>query len=89
MTYEAPNREAAERAAARLESERKGKPMGGGRTVSRYMVDEYPTPFGEHRNTKGDYRFNWGVVERWTYDGRPELGEFGGAFYWLTPDLYS
>ncbi len=43
------------------------------RTATGYIVQPYP----------GTDLF--GVVERWTYDNRPELGEFGGAFVLLMP----
>lgn len=79
MTYYAPNKEIAERIAARLTKERAGLPAAAGsdRTVTRYIVDQYAYPG----------KSVWGVVERWTYNDRPDLPEFGGGFTVLTADL--
>lgn len=87
MTYYAPNQEAAERIAAELTKQRTGKPsvFGPGRTVTRVVVDKYAYPNGRFRDKEG--AFEWGCVEKWTYDDRPELGEFGGAFLYLTDKM--
>lgn len=89
MAYYAPNKTLAERAAAKLTEQRAGKSAeaGPGRTVTRVIVDKYPTPSGRHRET--DFNFEWGCVERWTYNDRPDLPEFGGGFINLTPDMWS
>lgn len=41
---------------------------GLGRTVMGYIVGSYPGTS------------DFGITERWTYDGRPDLSEFGGGF---------
>lgn len=93
MPYYAPSKEAAERAAKRLAAYRVGLPVSDptmpGRTVTGYVVERYTMPNSKFRHsTIGDaYHFEWGVVERWRYDDRPDLGEFGGAFVDLTTEL--
>lgn len=78
MTYYAPDKAAALRAADRLNKLHNGR-IAGARVVTRYIVDRYPYP----GHTK------WGVVERWRYTDRDDLPEMGGGFYWLTPDLWA
>lgn len=87
--YTAPNKEAAERIAAALTTQRAGKPsvFGPGRTVTRVVADKYATPDGRCNDKDGLGRYDWGCVEKWTYDDRPELGEFGGAFLYLTDKM--
>jgi hypothetical protein len=82
MSFAFPNRQAAEDAATKWTRERKGTPYVGaaGRTISRYIVAKYANPQGAEYDFDGNGRYDWGVVERWTYDDRPDLGEFGGAF---------
>lgn len=81
MAYGTSN-EHATRCAKTLSATRKDTPCGFGRTVVGYEVQQYhgasaqvarPLPEGER----------WGVVERWVYDDRPDLGVFGGAYVWL------
>ena len=45
-----------------------GEPADTGRIVVGYVVKRYPGMGG------------FGIVERWRYADRPELGTFGGAF---------
>lgn len=66
-------KEHAERLAAGLRIKRIGRHAsltsnGYNKTVTDYQVTLYT-------NTT-----LWGVVERWRYSDRPDLGEFGGAF---------
>lgn len=86
MTYYAPSKEAAERIAAALTTQRASKPavFGPGRTVTRIVADKFATPIGRFNDKDDKGRYEWGCVEKWTYDDRPELGEFGGAFLYLT-----
>lgn len=88
MSYAAPSKEAAERAIAKLAPRIGGRAAAGAdRTVTRHILERYPNPDGQFKHN--DFCFDWGVVERWTYNDRPDLGEFGGAFYNLTPDLWA
>lgn len=84
MSFTFPNKAAAEDAATKWSLARKGMPVRGAenRTISRYIVGKYPMPDGKEYDKVQDFRFDWGVVERWTYDDRPDLGEFGGGFVW-------
>jgi hypothetical protein len=87
MTFCAPSEKAAANIAARLTELRAGKPSATGfaRTITRFIVERYAKPDGRFRHQ--DFNHEWGIVERWTYNDRPDLPEFGGAFTWLTPEL--
>jgi hypothetical protein len=67
------SQESAERLAAALRDRRIGKyaslsePTASRRVIG-YRVQRYTGSAG------------WGIVERWVYADRPELGEFGGGF---------
>jgi hypothetical protein len=50
-----------------------GFPFTNRRIVTRYVPSLYNQPKGL-----------WGIVERWTYADRPELGEFGGEMLFWT-----
>ena len=82
MSFSFPNKKAAQDAATKWNATRKGTPSsaGPGRTISQYIVAKYANPQGREYDFDGNGRYDWGVVERWTYDDRPDLGEFGGAF---------
>ena len=88
MPYPAPSLEAARRAAAYLSARRIGSPAcaGSGRTVTGYVVERYAMPGGTYRH--GDFRHEWGVVERWRYNDRPDLPEMGGAFVDLQAHMF-
>lgn len=91
MPYHAPSRELAERAAAKLNaSDRIGKPATSGqdRTTTRFVVERYAKPGGQYRCGMQGYSYECGVVERWTYNDRPDLPEMGGAFFDLTPEMW-
>lgn len=76
MAYQIGTKAEAEAVAAKLTEKRKGLPTAdGGRTITRYIADEYP-------GTR-----SYGVVERWTYNDRPDLPEFGGGFVWNAREL--
>jgi hypothetical protein len=68
----------AEKRAAQLNSERIGETAlsGYGKIARRYTVQPHAW------ECDGTPRL-WGVVERWTYADRPDLGEMGGAFVWF------
>jgi hypothetical protein len=85
MSYTFPTRELAQAAADKWSEERKGmRPLvdarNSGRSVTRYIVGKYANPEGAQYDFDGNGRYDWGVVERWTYDERPDLGEMGGGF---------
>jgi hypothetical protein len=78
MSYGTTKQEA-ERIAAELNARKDNGTLTvtdhGERPTTRYIVECYSKGLGL-----------WGVVRRWTYSDRPDLGEFGGAFTWL-PDV--
>lgn len=75
MGYFMPHREAANFAEALdyrvggLALMMDGSNSTPGRIVVRYVVEQYP-----------GIADSWGVVERWRYGDRPDLGEFGSSF---------
>lgn len=76
MSYIVGSKDAAVAVAAELTAKRKGMPTAeGGRTVTRYTANKYPGVAG------------YGVVERWTYNDRPDLPEMGGGFVWNARSL--
>lgn len=88
MAYYAPTKGTAAIYAAYL-SKFVGLPSrnGPGRTVTKFIVETYALPHGKYRVK--NFNCEYGVVERWTYNDRPDLDEFGGAFVDLSFDGYN
>lgn len=64
LTYSTPSVAAADEYAAELNE--RDPFYDPSRPTTRYVVTRYGA--------------EWGIVRRWRYADRPELGEFGGAF---------
>jgi hypothetical protein len=73
----AVSRDISERIAARLNSLADTYVT---RPTNRYVVEPYPDG---SRGWRRDTATKFGVIRRWRYADRPELGEFGGEFMWL------